>query len=177
MKTLRGPQRQYPQVLINDLMRGLLAVRQQRQPGTVRPSVVQRIAAAPRPRRRVRTATLPMRRYFPIDQAERAVMFVFRSATTSVDFYYSIPCNDCSETGGRSFLFSMKSSLCRVPTVAPSKRPTVAAGNPTVNPVFRGAVCHGRVAATPRRQRGYSVETSRGDAAAATWIFRGDESR
>ena len=33
-----------------------------------------------------------------------------------------------------------------------------------------------RVAATPRRRRGYSVETSRGDAAAATWIFRGDES-
>ena len=30
-----------------------------------------------------------------------------------------------------------------------------------------------RVAATPRPRRGYSVETSRGDAAVATWIFRG----
>ena len=29
-----------------------------------------------------------------------------------------------------------------------------------------------RVAATPRRRRGYSVETGRGDAAAATGIFR-----
>ena len=34
-----------------------------------------------------------------------------------------------------------------------------------------------RVAAPPRLRRGYSVETSRGDAAAATWIFSGDESR
>jgi len=34
-----------------------------------------------------------------------------------------------------------------------------------------------RVAATPRLRRGYSVETSRGDAAVATWIARGDESR
>ena len=34
-----------------------------------------------------------------------------------------------------------------------------------------------RVAATPRLRRGYSVETSRGDAAAGTWIFCGDESR
>ena len=33
----------------------------------------------------------------------------------------------------------------------------------------------GRVAATPRPRRGYSVETSRGAGAAA--IFRGDESR
>ena len=31
-----------------------------------------------------------------------------------------------------------------------------------------------RVAATPRLRRGYSVETSRGDAAAARWIFCGD---
>ena len=30
-----------------------------------------------------------------------------------------------------------------------------------------------RVAAPPRLGRGYSVETSRGDAAAGTWIFRG----
>ena len=30
---------------------------------------------------------------------------------------------------------------------------------------------------TPRLRHGYSVATSRGDAAAATWIFRGDESR
>ena len=34
-----------------------------------------------------------------------------------------------------------------------------------------------RVAATPRLQRGYSVDMSRGDAAAATWIFRRHESR
>ena len=45
-----------------------------------------------------------------------------------------------------------------------------------------------RVAATPRPRRGYfsdasrrrrgrDVETSRGDAAAATWIVRGDEAR
>ena len=34
-----------------------------------------------------------------------------------------------------------------------------------------------RIAATPRLRRGYSVVTSRGGAAAATWIFRGDESR
>ena len=34
-----------------------------------------------------------------------------------------------------------------------------------------------RIAATPRLRRGYIVETGRGDAAAATWIFRGDESR
>ena len=34
-----------------------------------------------------------------------------------------------------------------------------------------------KVAATPRPRRGYFVETSRGDAAATTWIFRGDESR
>ena len=34
-----------------------------------------------------------------------------------------------------------------------------------------------RVAATPRLPRGYSMETSRGDAAAATWIFRGGASR
>ena len=32
-----------------------------------------------------------------------------------------------------------------------------------------------RVAATPRLRRGYSAEASRGDAAAATWIFRGDK--
>ena len=35
----------------------------------------------------------------------------------------------------------------------------------------------GHVVATPRLRRGDSVATSRGDAAAATWIFRGDESR
>ena len=33
------------------------------------------------------------------------------------------------------------------------------------------------LAATPRPRRGDSAETSRGDAAAATWIFRGDKSR
>ena len=33
------------------------------------------------------------------------------------------------------------------------------------------------VAAPPRPRRGYSAERSRGDAAAATWIFRGEESR
>ena len=32
-----------------------------------------------------------------------------------------------------------------------------------------------RAAAPPRPRRGYSVETRRGAAAAATWIFRGDE--
>ena len=32
-----------------------------------------------------------------------------------------------------------------------------------------------RVAATLRLRRGYSVATSRGDAAAATWTFRGGE--
>ena len=35
----------------------------------------------------------------------------------------------------------------------------------------------GRVAATPRPRRGYFVETRRGGAAAATWLFRGDNSR
>ena len=34
-----------------------------------------------------------------------------------------------------------------------------------------------RVAATPRPQHGDSVEISRADAAAATWIFRGESSR
>ena len=34
-----------------------------------------------------------------------------------------------------------------------------------------------RAAALPRLRRGYSAQTSRGAAAAATWIFRGDESR
>ena len=32
-----------------------------------------------------------------------------------------------------------------------------------------------RAEAPPRLRRGYSVETSRDDAAAATWIFRGDK--
>ena len=36
-------------------------------------------------------------------------------------------------------------------------------------------ISRGRVAAAP--QRGHPVETSRGDAAAVTWISRGDESR
>ena len=34
-----------------------------------------------------------------------------------------------------------------------------------------------RTAAPPRPQRGYSVETSRSDAAATTWLFRGDKTR
>ena len=33
------------------------------------------------------------------------------------------------------------------------------------------------IAVTPRMRRGYSVETGRGDAVEATWIFRGDGSR
>ena len=33
-------------------------------------------------------------------------------------------------------------------------------------------ICRRQVAATPRLPRVYSVETSRGDAAAATWIYR-----
>ena len=42
---------------------------------------------------------------------------------------------------------------------------------------YRVAIFRGRVAATPRPRRGYSAETSRGDAAAATLFFRGDEWR
>ena len=38
-----------------------------------------------------------------------------------------------------------------------------------------GVVPRRRVAATPRPRSGHSVETSRGDAAAATWIFGGDQ--
>ena len=39
---------------------------------------------------------------------------------------------------------------------------------------FAVRIFRGRVAATPRLPRGRSVETSRGDAAAATWIFGRD---
>ena len=41
----------------------------------------------------------------------------------------------------------------------------------------RGGPPRGRVAAPPRVPRGYSLETSRGAAAAATWILSGDEPR
>ena len=41
---------------------------------------------------------------------------------------------------------------------------------------FAARICRGQVAAPPRLRRGYSLETRRGDAAAA-WMFRGDESR
>ena len=37
-------------------------------------------------------------------------------------------------------------------------------------------ICRGRVAATPWLRRGCSAEKSRGDAAAGTWMVRGDES-
>ena len=49
----------------------------------------------------------------------------------------------------------------------PSRRPR---GKKTC---FRSFLSWRRVAASPRLRRGNSVETTRGDAAAATWIFRG----
>ena len=42
---------------------------------------------------------------------------------------------------------------------------------------FAAWIFRSQVAATPRPRREYSVVTSRGDAAAATWTFHGDESR
>merc|ERR1712097_94314 len=46
-----------------------------------------------------------------------------------------------------------------------------------VDGTFAAQIFRGRVAATPRLRRGYSVERGRGDAAAATWTFHGDGSR
>ena len=61
-----------------------------------------------------------------------------------------------------------------------SRRP----GRCCLRDAFVGRVCSrtsrrdfGEIAATPRRRAGYSAETSRDDAAATSWIFRGDESR
>ena len=60
--------------------------------------------------------------YFPIDQADRSVMFVFRAPRSHFDLSYTLPCVDCflDETtgfnGGRNFLFGGSSSLCVWPT-------------------------------------------------------------
>ena len=51
------------------------------------------------------------------------------------------------------------------------------AGDEVVLAYFAVWIFRRRVAATPRLRRGYSVETGRGDAAAATWTFRGDRRR
>ena len=54
----------------------------------------------------------------------------------------------------------------------PSRRRNLAALATPQSQIFRGDESR-----TPRPRRGYSVEKSRGDAAATTWIFHGDESR
>ncbi|KAH8066757.1 calcineurin-like phosphoesterase [Aureococcus anophagefferens] len=70
--------------------------------------------------------------YFPIDQAERSVMFVFRAPRSSFDLSYTLPCVDCfldattGFNGGRNFLFGGSSSLCVWPTPAPTSRPSDA---------------------------------------------------
>ena len=64
--------------------------------------------------------------FFPIDQRERSVMFVFREPRSSIQIHYEIPCVDCfldattGFNGGRNFLFGGASSLCSWPTPAPT---------------------------------------------------------